>query len=378
MNLLQLIKREIRQMFIIDRKRAIFLFGASLAYLLLFSLLYGTHVIKAVPIVICDEDQTQLSRTLSQMFADSERFRIVQQVSFQEDMEELLREKTAYAAIHIPKKFAQSVKTGPPSPILLIADGTNILITNTVTTAAQEILPLFNKNAGASFNEATISQLPDTALHKSSPIELRLRVLNNPTQSYLSFFVLGLSMAAFQQGIFLAIGASVQGDYSEANLLKNTSPMLILLSKLVWYLPAGTLACLAPLLIGIHFFAIPGNAPLLPLLGLAASFIFAAAACGSLLSSLSNSELTFTRLSVAYTVPAFVLSGYTWPLESMDTIGATVSALFPLSYFSNSLRELMFAGYSPSLFHHSAVLLLLGSVFFALTAAIYTRKLHKV
>ena len=43
-----------------------------------------------------------------------------------------------------------------------------------------------------------------------SPVETTLRVLNNPTQSYMMFFVTGLAMAAMQQGFFLAIGAAVQ------------------------------------------------------------------------------------------------------------------------------------------------------------------------
>ena len=377
MSLWPLLKREFYQMFITERKRAVFLFGASLAYLLLFSLLYGSHTIKEVPIVICDEDQTQFSRTLLQTFADSERFRIVSQVSRQEDLELLLREKTAFAALHIPEKFTQNAKSGHTSPILLLTDGANILIANTVTTTAQEIITSFAKDTGARFNEATLSQLPDSALHKSAPVELRLRVLNNPTQSYLSFFVLGLSMAAFQQGIFLAVGASIHGDYRHAEKLQPTKPLLLMLSKLVLYGAAGTLACYLTLAAAVQVFSIPGQAPPLPLLVLASSFIFAAVSFGSLLAALSNSELTFTRLSVAYTVPAFVLSGYTWPLEAMDKVGAAASAIFPLSYFSNALRELMLAGHSSSLWHHSMVLLVMGSVFFTLATTAYTRKLHQ-
>ena len=189
MSLWPLLKRELHQMFITERKRAVFLFGASLAYLLLFSLLYGSNTIKEVPIVICDEDQTQFSRTLLQTFADSERFRIVSQVSRQEDLEFLLHEKTVFAALHIPEKFTQNAKSGHTSPILLLTDGANILIANTVTTTAQEIITSFAKDTGTRFNEATLSQLPDSALHKSAPVELRLRVLNNPTQSYCNFVI---------------------------------------------------------------------------------------------------------------------------------------------------------------------------------------------
>ena len=81
MNIWQIFKREVHCMFIKDWRRANFIFGASIAYLVIFSLLYAPHVVQNVPLVICDEDQTQLSRSLVQAFADSERFQIVGQPS---------------------------------------------------------------------------------------------------------------------------------------------------------------------------------------------------------------------------------------------------------------------------------------------------------
>lgn len=377
MNWWHILKREIRQMFITDRRRAIFLFGASLAYLILFSLLYGTHTIKAVPLVIYDEDQTQFSRSLIQAFDDSERFQIVAYVTTQDDMENVLREKEAYAAVHIPIKFAQDTKSGRSSTVLLMADGENILIANTVTTAAQEIIAAFAKEAGAKLTETNNGQLPSMALHKTGPIDFRLRVLNNPTQSYLSFFVMGLCMAAFQQGVFLAVGASIMNEYQNPGELENAHPLVIMAGKLFPYWISGTLAFFITVIVAIHLFEIPGKAPLASLFFLSAAFLFAAVSFSAFIASLCNNELTFTRISIAYTVPAFVLSGYTWPQEAMDTVGKTISYTFPLSYFSNTVRELMIAGYSPFLYRNSLILLLIGTALTSMATACYTRRLKQ-
>ena len=371
----QIWKREIRQMFLADCRRAILLFGAPLAYLLLFSLLYGTHTIKAVPLVICDEDQTQFSRTLIQAFDDSERFLIVDHVVSQADMEQTLREKAAYAAVHIPKKFAQDAKSGRSATVLLLTDGANILIANTVTTAAQEILAGFARETGAKLAEINNGQMPTMAANKTAPVELRLRVLNNPTQSYLSFFVLGLAMAALQQGIFLAVGASIQNEYQPPGEVSYTRPWTIVI-KLFPYWLSGTLAFFITLTAATQLFAIPGKASIVSLLLLAVTFTFAAVAFSALLASICNSELTFTRLSIAYTVPAFVLSGYTWPLEAMDRVGTVLYYTFPLSYFSNIVRELMLAGYSPLLYRNSLILLLGGAFFIAMAVVCHSRRIR--
>lgn len=375
MNWWQIVKREIRQMFITDRRRAIFLFGASLAYLILFSLLYSTHTIKTIPLVIYDEDQTQFSRALIQAFDDSERFQIVGYVSTQEDMEQSLHEKEVYAAVHIPKKFAQDAKSGRSSTVLLLANGSNILITNTVTTAAQEILAAFAKDTGTRLTEINNGQMPAMAVNKTVPIEFRLRVLNNPTQSYLSFFVLGLSLAAFQQGIFLAVGASIQNEYQRPGELNYNHSWRIIPIKLFPYWISATLAFFITIITAIQLFGIPGKASLLSLFLLSLTFSFSAVAFSAFLASICNNELTFTRISIAYTVPAFVLSGYTWPQEAMDIVGKTISYAFPLSYFSNTVRELMIAGYSPVLYRNSVILLLLGAMLTGMATICYIRRM---
>ncbi len=370
--------REIKQMFITDRRRAIFLFGASLAYLILFSLLYGTHTVKAIPLVIYDEDQTQFSRSLIQAFDDSERFQIVSYVATQDEMEYELREKEAYAALDIPQKFTQDAKSAHSSTVLLLADGSNIIITNTITSSAQEIMAAFSRETGTRLTEINNGQLPSMAFNRAGPIDFRLRVLNNPTQSYLSFFVLGLSMAAFQQGIFLAVGASILSEYQNPGELKNARPLDIMTGKLFPYWISASLAFFITVIVAIYFFEIPGKASMISLLFLSAAFIFAAIGFSAFIASICNNELTFTRISIAYTVPAFVLSGYTWPQEAMDTVGKIISYTFPLSYFSNTFRELMIAGYSPVLYRNIFILFLFGLVLTSIAMLCYIRRTKQI
>ena len=378
MNWLAIFKREIRHMFITDRRRAIFIFGAPLAYLLLFSLLYGTHTVKSVPLIIYDEDQTQFSRSLIQAFDDSERFNMIAAITTQEEMEDALLEKEAYAAVHIPKNFTRDVKFGRSSTVLLIADGGNIIITNTITNAAQEILANFSTETGAKLTEISSGQLPTKAQKQTTPIEFRLRVLNNPTQSYLSFFVIGLAMASFQQGVFLAVGASIVGEYKNPADLKNSSALSIIVGKLLPYLLSATLAFFITIITAIYGFSIPFKGSLTNLLLLSEAFILAAIGFSTCIAALCDKELTFTRLSIAYTVPAFVLSGYTWPQEAMDIVGKTISYTFPLSYFSNTLRELMIAGYSPVLYTNTCILFSIGILFISMGATYYIKKLKRL
>jgi len=373
MNIWQIFKREIHYIFVKDRRRANFLFGASIAYLIIFGLLYEPQVVTNVPLVIYDEDQSQLSRSLVQAFADSERFQIISQPASQEEMEHLLHEQIAYAAIHIPHDFSQNVTAGRSSPVLLIASGLNLVITNTITTATQEILLTFNQEVSTKLGEQ--AGLPPTlAQNKTAPLQIALRVLNNPTLGYLNFFVIGLAMAAFQQGIFLSVGASIISEYHNLRDLGGAHPVQVMIGKLLPYFLFATLSFFLTLLIASKMFHIPCKGDLISLFCLATAFTLTAIGFSSLIASFCTSEITFTKLSLTYSIPAFTLSGYVWPLASMDGMSQLLAYTFPLFYFSDAVRELMLAGYSPVLYHNILVLLVLGLTLISLSTFVYTRR----
>lgn len=371
MNWWAVVKRELRQIFIRDPRRALFLFGSSLAYLVFFGMLYGTHVITAVPLVVCDEDQTSLSRGLVQAFEDSEKYRIVAQVATPEEMEALLQSKEAYAALNIPARFSREVKTGLSSQVLVVANGSNIAVANTVVSSGQEIVAAYSREAAASALEQA-GQLPGTAVRKAVPVDLRLRVLNNPTLSYLNYFLLGLAMAALQAGILLSTGASVLDEYASEHPAEGSGGYWA--AKLLPYWVCGMIGYGLTLTVSRTVFAVPAKGHPLELLLLGAAFTFAITAMGSLIAAVCRSEVGYTQAVLSYAVPAFVLSGYIWPVPAMDVFSRTLSYAVPLTYTADNLRGLMVAGYAPLLYRDAAVLLGMGGTCLWLALKVYRRR----
>jgi len=109
---------------------------------------------------------------------------------------------------------------------------------------------------------------------------------------------------------------------------------------------------------------------------LASAFILAATGFSAFIASVCSSELAFTRISIAYTVPAFVLSGYTWPEAAMGPLGQTLACAFPLTYFADTFRELMLAGYSPVLYRNSLILLFIGVTFAGMASVCCRRRIN--
>ncbi len=370
---MRIVMRELRQIFIRDRRIAGIMFAASIAYLVIFSLLYGTHVVNGVPLAIYDEDQSQASRALIRAFADSEKFRVVAQPAAAEEMEALLREQAVSAAVHIHRGFGRELAAGRSSPLLFVAGGNNLVVTNAATVAAQEITAAFGQDAGARLAERA-GLPPALAAGKTAPAQVVLRVHNNPTLSYLNFFVIGLAMAAFQQGIFLPVGASIIGEYGKVAELAAYPAYAVIGLKLLPYFVLETLSFFVTLLISVKVFAIPCKGDLASLFVLATAFVFTAIGFSSLAASFCRDELTFTKLCLIYAVPAFTLSGYIWPLAAMDTFSGTIAYIFPLFYFADALRDLLLGGYSPQLARNVLVLYGVGAALIGLTVLVFARR----
>lgn len=377
MGFIALIRRELANAFLHDARRAIFLFGAATAYLILFGILYYPGVVKEIPTVVCDEEHTAYSRLLTRQVDDDERLGLVRVVADEGEARDMLRRKEVYAAVIIPADFSHDILNGRSAKVLFMLNGANIITTNIATTAGNDIVNTFNTRFAA--RQAALRTSGDEQMLKKRilPVETTLRVLNNPTQSYMMFFVTGLAMAAMQQGFFLAIGAAVQGDFKDTEGLKGAPKAAILVVKVAvyWLLSVLSFALVCVISYGL---GIPDRASVTALLTLASAFSFAAVSLGLFASSLFHNELQFVRASIMYTVPAFIFGGYTWPLEAMDPVTQVVAQAFPMAWMSNAVRELFLSGHLATLSYNLTALTVMGVIFLSLGSWIFLHKIDGV
>ena len=99
------------------------IFAAS-AYLLLFSWLYLFGIVNHIPMLIVDQDNTAISRNLTQKFADSDAFEAVAWGDKLEDVENWFHTQGRHsAALVIPKDFGKKIQTETQSNVMLVVDG---------------------------------------------------------------------------------------------------------------------------------------------------------------------------------------------------------------------------------------------------------------
>lgn len=376
MNIRTVMQREFRRMFIEDGTAACFFIGIPLAYLLLFGILYQGNTVNYIPTVVFDQDQTALSRNLVQAFDDSERFQVVAYVATQEELERYIGEKKAQVSISIPVNFARDIKKGLSAPLLFEVNGSNIIFANTAISAAQDLIGKVYPEIAKTLIEVA-GMPPGESYHRANPVEVGIRVLNNPTFGYTNFLLIGLGVYALQLGIMLTVGPLVNREYKQLTVWKGTATSVILLGKMLVYWICGLIVFIAYALICFYLFHLPFHGTVVNLLWIGSSYVFTVAALGCLIGTIAPDEVFAAILPLLYIMPSLLFSGYIWPQTTMNTFGLVFSLLVPVGYAADNMRDLMLNGYAPQLFHNTMVLYVAGVVLLTASGGIFNLRRRK-
>lgn len=336
------------------------LFGVPVLFTLLFGLVYGANVIKNIPLVVYDHDQTAVSRSLVQAFADSERYEIVGQVASQEEATEYLRDNRAMAALVIPSQLSRDIKHSRSVNIALELNASNLMFANNVLSTYPEITQSFAAAAGQKLLEG-INQPPSQALATAAPVRMAARIVDNPTISYSSFVLPGLTINGLLIALYIVSCTLLTAEY--AALVRGRQPVWAVIGgKLLpcWLLGVASFAVSLGLL--TVCFPVPVRGSVLQLLAVGGAFSFAVTAFGLFISSLTPNVIIGMQYSAVYVMSSFLCSGYSWPLFAMNDALRAYSAIQPITYAAVTVRDIMLVAVAPDLAKNVLILLAYGAV----------------
>lgn len=365
----------------IFRDNVLFLiaFLAPFALMFLCGFIYIEQKVTDLPIVVFDQDQSEISRTIIRSFADSERFKIKEMAESYAEVEKAIETGTACMAVVIPPDLKKNVKNGRASEVGLILDANNILVMNTAANAANQIIQ--TTSAGITMRVMQGYGITKAKAYQAvTALSFRTRNWYNPTTSYLVFMLLGLTGTIIQQVTFLGVALSFvrekeQGTWRQL-ILSKLKWTEVMGGKLLVYLIIYTFDVLAAFGLAIGFFGLPmrGSAWLLILTSFL--FILVLLSMGMAISILAVSASQAIEISMLIAVPSFLISGYTWPYMSMPVPIKFLSRILPLSHYLEAIKAIVYMGVGwEVVWPKLAILALFAVIFLPLTAIVLNRKL---
>ncbi len=343
--LVELWKTELKRFFTNDVVVAIF-FGAPLAYGILFGFVYQKAKVTGLPVAVIDEDHTPLSEKIIEALGDNE---ILDVQKVYHDNGSIKKEQIKHdyvAVIKIPDRFEADILQKRYPGVKVELNMSNILTANFASKNIQKVLATLK--AGIEIESLKKQGLaPETARKSFESFQITYHKLYNPSGNYLYFMLPALLGAIMQQVIFLAMALVFARDFEDGyfkKLIKISKNPLYLIT--VKFVPYFILSIFVWTMVGLIFSYFQIDYPVFTTPMLLTVFLLTVAAMfiGMLFSIVIPNRLKATEFLMVISTPAFILSGFTWPLSAMPGWVTKISDAIPLTHFLQAFKKVAMYG----------------------------------
>lgn len=287
-------------------------------------LLYGYAInfdVKHIPLGIVDYDHTARSRALADAFRQSEYFRYEGVVAQAGSVEHLFESNRLRVVLVIPARFDADLRAGRNVSLQALYDGSD----NTTAGVAIAYTEARIADFLAHESENAMDRQAPRGSRKRPQIEIRPRILYNPELNSTNYIVPGLLVMVLAVSSTLLTATSVAWEREQGTLeglvASPINPLDLMLGKLVPYVAASLLDVFLLIGMGWVLFGVwPVGSMFLLLVGMA---LFVAGVLGQGLAISSRAPNQAFALQLAFVVtllPAFLLSGFAFPRQSMPAV----------------------------------------------------------
>lgn len=347
--------------------------GLSLAMPVVLLLLFGYALkmdVENIPLRIWDQSRTPASRDLAALFAASRYFDLRGYAEGYAELEAAIASGEALMGLVIPLEYARDVAAGRPAAIQALLDGSD---PNTADIARHYATALA---ARAAAEVAVIQARPAGPRPAPQRLDVRPRVWFNTDLESRHFIIPGLIAVILAVIAALLTSLTVAREWETGAMEQLIStplrPAELILGKLLPYFAIGMADVLIAVLMGEFLFGVPLRGSVFLLLGVSALFVVSALSLGLAISVIARTQLLANQLAFLTTfLPAFLLSGFAFPIANMPAPIQLITYLTPARYFVTAARSIYLKGLGPSFLWLEMLLLA------AFAAALLTFALRK-
>jgi len=357
-----------------EPRMRVFLFLPPMIQLLIFGFAVNLDV-DHTKIAWMDMDRTPLSRDLRARFEGSGRFDVVATPSSEEEVQRVLDGGDAQAVVRVLPQFERDVLRGRPTEVQVLIDGTNSNTASLVSGYASEVIAAFSQSVQAGQqNVRVLTRSPGSPANMRAPqIDGRTRVWFNPDLYSRNYFVPGvianIIMIVTMMLTALAIVREKEIGTMEQLMVTPIRPLELMLGKTLPFALVGILDVALITTVALLVFHIPLRGSLLLLFACAVLFLMTSLGAGLFLSTISQTQQQAMMANFFFTTPAFMLSGFAFPIRNMPVVVQWLTYLNPLRYFIDIVRGLFLKGVGASvLWPQMAALTVYGVVVLGLSA----------
>lgn len=292
--------------------------------LIFFVCFFSKSDMENLPIAVFDNDKSTLSRSLVEMIDSTAAVSVEYQTTSSSEGLELILDGRAYAVVLIPNGFEAEILSGGRTHIELYNTGTNISTNGFIERDIQTTAESFSAGVAIKSMQA-VGESYDRALATAMPIRIETHALFNPYMNYAYYLApcfMALMIAIFSTltTIYVTYGRGLTALTELISACLPTTITMTLFSAIMLFVLFGVMG--VPLKGSITAIAVANIL-----------LITTCQAIGVFFVGISKSMHTALSLGGGYSVAAFTLSGFTFPVVAMAAPLQFFSHLFPFTYY---------------------------------------------
>ncbi len=351
----------------------------TLAIIFIFPLfmlvLYGYALnfdVDHIQIGIMDLEKSDLSRELIKSITASGYFDAVKYFNNRQEINTALDNKEVQAVVVIPEDLSDKFYSKQTAQIQYLVDGVNgntaTIATNYLNAATMDLSGKYTKEI-----------LKRSGRDIYTPVDLEPVFWFNPDLKTTNYLIPGLvSSILITLSVVLTAIAIVRekelGTIEQINVSPVTAFELIF-GKVVPYTLISFLIAAMIIVIGHFLFGIQVKGSILLLFLSTLLYVFACLNIGIFVSTVADSQQVAFQMSIMISqLPANLLSGFIFPIESMPKALQILSNITPSKFYLVALRSILLKGTGIGAYWQQLVYMLIFATIFLVLATIRIRR----
>ena len=337
----------------------------ALAMPMMMLLLYGYALsldVDHIRTLVYDQDGTTASRGLARQFQGSTYFNVIGFVNDYHSIERAIDTSHILIGVAIPRGFGKDLAAGS-GKVQLLVDGSDSNTASIAMGYAEGVVQSYS----AGVQHDVINR---RGMHPPGPIDARLRVWYNSSLESKNFVVPGLIAVILVilagQLTSLTVAREWEMGTMEQVLSTPLRPAEIVLGKMLAYFAVGLVDAAIAITMAITVFTVPFRGSFLVLALSTCAFLWCALFTGIWVSAGCRTQVQAYQFGILVSfLPGFLLSGFTFAIDTMPKAIQVLSYFFPARYFVTIVKGVFLKGIGfRILWVEMAFLVLYGTLIF--------------
>jgi ABC-2 type transport system permease protein len=314
-----------------------------LPLLLLFIFAFGVSLdLRRVPVGVVVEQPTPETDSLLASFHNSRYFQ-VRLARHRREVEEDLVSGRLKGVVVLAADFSERAGRGETAPIQVLVDGSDPNTAGLVQFYVQGLWANWLQQEadarGSMANRPQAAPLVGAEPRFWFNANLNSRYALLPGAVAIVLTLIGTLLTS------LVVAREWERGTMEALLTTPISPGELLLGKVVPYFLLGLLAMALSVSVTVFVLGVPFRGSVGALTAVSSAYLAVMLALGLLISTLTRNQFAASQAAVISAfLPAFLLSGFIFEIDSMPAAVRLLTYMLPARYFVSSLQTLFLAG----------------------------------